>query len=100
MSLNLSPAQAVALAAYGKAFKVARSDSAWPEARTDASLSMQNARKVLSAQEAAVMDMVAGRGWDLIDVAVRAGRKMEELESMFARAAHKLAQHYEARGCI
>ena len=82
---------------YGRDYrKVLASDDGFQ--RLDAVERLTVARAALSAQEAAVMDMAAGRGHALAEIVRLTGREAAFVEALFLGACAKLAAHYEAMG--
>lgn len=92
-------AQANAAAMYGRDYRktLALDDSF---KRLDAQDRLAAARRALSAQEVAVMDMAAGRGHALLEIVARTGRSLAFIEGLFLGACAKLAGHYERAGVV
>ena len=90
----ISFADANAAAMYGRDYRkaIAFEDSF---KRLDAQDRLASARRALSAQEVAVMDMAAGRGHALPEIVTRTGRTLVFIEGLFLSACAKLAAHYE-----
>jgi hypothetical protein len=90
----ISFADANAAAMYGRDYRktLALDDSF---KRLDAQDRLAAARRALSAQEVAVMDMAAGRGHALPEIVARTGRTMDFIEGLFLGACAKLVAHYE-----
>jgi len=90
-------AEAEAAAMYGRDYRktLAFEDSF---KRLDAQDRLAAARRALSAQEVAVMDMAAGRGHALAEIVARTGRTMAFIEGLFLGACAKLVAHYQTVG--
>jgi len=90
-------AEAQAAALYGRDYrKVLASDDGFQ--RLDAVERLAGARAALSAQEAAVMDMAAGRGHALAEIVRLTGREPAFVEALVLGACAKLVTHYQAVG--
>ncbi|MGR4865844.1 hypothetical protein [Caulobacter sp. LARHSG274] len=87
-------AQANAAVMYGRDYRktLALDDSF---KRLDAQDRLAAARRALSAQQVAVMDMAAGRGHALPEIVARTGRPLAFIEGLFLGACARLAEHYE-----
>jgi hypothetical protein len=90
----ISFAHANAAAMYGRDYRkaIGFEDSF---KRLDAQDRLAAARRALSAQQLAVMDMAAGRGHALAEIVVRTGRSLGFIEALFLAAYERLAAHYE-----
>ncbi|TCS16511.1 hypothetical protein [Caulobacter sp. BK020] len=90
-------AEAQAAALYGRDYRKAlASDDGFQ--RLDAVERLAGARAALSAQEAAVMDMAAGRGHALAEIVRLTGREAAFVEALVLGACAKLVTHYQAVG--
>lgn len=90
-------AEAQAAGLYGRDYrKVLASDDGFQ--RLDAVERLAGARAALSAQEAAVMDMAAGRGHALAEIVRLTGREAAFVEALVLGACAKLVTHYQAVG--
>lgn len=93
---DLSPAQIEAWRIYGRAYVNARrEDSA--TARVYGGEALRKVRAVLAPPEAAILDMVAGRGYTLNDLSERLGRDLDGLRALYRGALNKVVAHLEGR---
>ena len=92
---TISYRQAEAVKAYGRLYETL-STSTSPEARIAAQQTFMKARSVLGVQEVAILDLVAGKGRSISDVAIAAGRPRPAMEELILSAGGKLADHFEA----
>ena len=94
---DIGLAEAEASALYGRDYRKAlASDDGFQ--RLDAIERLAGARAALSAQEAAVMDMAAGRGHALAEIVRLTGREATFVETLFLGACGKLVTHYQVVG--
>jgi hypothetical protein len=92
---TLSESQILAVGRYARAFEDAQSETHAPT-RIRGGERLRSSRAVLTQQERAILDMMAGRGRRLADLADLTGRSTDELWALYAGAASKLALHFEA----
>ncbi|MBO9709343.1 MAG: hypothetical protein J7521_14150 [Caulobacter sp.] len=90
-------AQAQAAQLYGRDYRKALAGADGFQA-LHAQERLAAARAALSVQEAAVMDMAAGRGHALAEIVRLTGREADFVEALFLGACEKLVLHYQTAG--
>ena len=91
---DLAPWQISALKRYAADFERARRPSF---KRIEAEQALRAARAALPETQFAVIDLIAGRGKSVADLATLSGRKPMDLHNLLSRGASNLARHYEAQ---
>lgn len=94
---TINQRQAVAAQAYARDWRAVNQSELGPMRRLEAQDSLRAARAVLTDQEVAILDLCAGRGRKIAEVAAAAGRPVQVMAELFLTASTKLADHYEAR---
>lgn len=92
---QLTSWQAAAARRYAKAYE--RVSTATGAKALEAKDDLRLARADLAPMEIAILDMMVGRGVDLVTLSGRTGRRTNDLEGMLSKALTRLARHYEAR---
>lgn len=91
----LSLIQQEASEAYRGAYEAARSERSATR-RLRGSETLRLAKAALTPMDIAILDMLAGKGVELRDLAQRTGRKPDQLWSLYQTATTNLARHLEA----
>lgn len=68
--------------------------------RAIAADALRAAKAVLRPDENAIMDLVVFKGRSLTELAVKAGRRKEDLEVLLIGACEKLAVHYNLKPAV
>lgn len=89
--------QGEALRRYGRAYERAQG-SGNAEKRMVAQDVLRAARRDLTSQEVAILDMVAGRGNSITGLVQKTGQPQGALMRLLTGAAVKLAEHFEKAG--
>jgi len=93
---GLSPAAQVAAGTFAREFQRSTTDPRADE-RTAASEAVRRAKAVLTDHEALIVQLVAGYGLNVKEVADKTRRNTSALKATYAAACEKLASHYERR---
>jgi hypothetical protein len=93
----ISQRQAIAAQSYARQWRAVNESERSPLRRLHAQDDLRAARAVLTDQEVAILDLCAGRGRRIGEVAQAAGRPVAVMAELFLTASTKLADHYEAR---
>lgn len=91
----LTPWQVAALRRYARDFERSRRQHV---SRMEAVDALQAVKRVLKPDQFAIVDMVAGRGLTVSDLALKTGRRAADLATLLSQAATRLGHHYEAEG--
>ena len=95
MSEQLSHVSTPAGQTYGRAYLASRNQEASP-LRLNSRRALTAARQALSPVEAAVLDLVEGKGFALDRIAARTGRPLADVTAIYREALRQLAIDLES----